>query len=644
MKRDISRRVVFYSKQDMSYDKNLQNAESIIDSFNSEKSFNINDILELYHIKIYFDNDLYRSVWNIETKENYIKTVDLFWDVITSFFIKINNENILNYYDSLDCEYYDSFWTLISQLSVYKRISSSSLNVILDNSKFHIRQLLKQKSIVNHFSRIIKDYLIKSTESAELLLSQFEEDHILSEKPSLFFPNSLKGSDRESIVLKYLDLPNANLNYVRLVINSRTLKLSDKTKLKAKRLEKKQSDNFFKKEVGNSHRVQVSLSKDQNEPYKLENQKSQLIHSYSEKWLNKTKSNKNIFHNFYYLFRYINVQGCIELVSKNHEIDSFERTLTRSKNEYLISFKFRGKNLLSNIQLAMYLHYLQKNEISIENVLSHQVNQVLNQSFEIKGLTISFASENATPLEKIRFIAPELEFLIKQYQCYVEEGFIDFDLIKMSSSQLHLSKVKSRLNKKYVYGKGDEYWKLKRYFFSYQSMLYYIESFEKKYHSFYQLLISENICYEDFKDYQKRDIDYLISNEYLYIDKDDFLRIKNKELIFVIGKLYYEDVLNFWHYSEEIRNEILRMEKSGIVKFENTLFSVEERKYLNFYLNKKEFSNGLDLRNKYLHGTNNSSKDVQQNDYLKLLKLIILIIYKIKDDLNLYEKEQKINS
>ncbi|OBX18062.1 MULTISPECIES: hypothetical protein [Bizionia] len=640
MKRDINR-VVFYSIQDLSKDRNLQNAESLIEKFDSKNLYDINDILELYQIKLYFDNELYRSVWSEETKENYLKTVNSFWETITSFFLKINSENISTHFNSTDYQYYDSFWTLISQLSIHKKISSDSLKEILKNNRFHIRQLLKQKNIVNHFSRIISDFLMDSTESAELLLSQFEEDHILSEKPKLFFPAKLKDSDKESMILNYLDLPNANLNYVKLVVNSRTLKLSDKIKLKAKRLEKKQNDDFFKREAGTSQRVQGSLSKDQDEPFKLENKNGQLTHSYSEKWLNATKSNENIFRNFSYLFRYINEQGCIELVSKNHEIESLERVFMRSKNEYLISFKFHGKSLLSHIQLALYLHYLQENKINLENVLSHQVNEVLNERFEIKGLTISFASENASPLEKIRFIAPELEFLIKQYQCYVEEGFIDFDLIKISSSQLHLSKVKSKLNKKYVYGQGEEYLRLNYYFFSNSSMLYYIEPFKEKYRSFYQLLTNENIGYEDFQDYQKGDIDYLISNNYLYKDKDGFLRIKNQELVFVIGKLHYEDVLNFWHYSEQIRNEILEMEKKGMVKFENTLFTIEERKYLNYYLNKKEFSNGMDLRNKYLHGTNSSSEDEQQNDYQILLKLIILIIYKIKDDLNLYETEQK---
>ena len=640
MKRDLNR-VVFYSIQDLSKDRNLQNAEPLIEKFDSKNLYDINDILELYQIKLYFDNELYRSVWNEETKENYLKKVNLFWEVITSFFIKINSDNISDYFKSTDYQYYDSFWTLINQLNIYKNVSSESLKTIFNNSRFHIRQLLKQKNIINKFSVIIKEYLLDSTESAELLLSQFEEDHILSEKPKLFFPASLKDSDKEDMILKYLDLPNANLNYIKLIINSRTLKLSDKTKLKAKRLEKKQTDEFFKKEAGTSHRVQASLSKDQNEPYKLINNNGQFTHSYSEKWLNATKSNENIFGNFSYLFNYINSQGCIDLVSKTHEIDSLERTFMRSKNEYLISFKFHGKSLLSQIQLAIYLHYLKENNLNIENVLSHQVNEVLNEKFEIKGLTISFGSENASALEKIRFISPELEFLIKQYQSYVEEGFIDFDLIKFSSSQLHLSKVKSKPKKKYAYGTGDEYFRLKYYFFSNQSMLYYIEPFKEKYRTFYQLLISENIGYEDFQEYQKRDIDYLISNDYLYNDKDGFLRIKNQELVFVLGKLHYEDVLNFWHYSETIRNEILEMENRKMIKFENTLFTIEERKYLNYYLNKKEFSNGLDLRNKYSHGTNSSSEDEQQNDYQILLKLIILVIYKIKDDLYLYETEQK---
>ena len=79
-----------------------------------------------------------------------------------------------------------------------------------------------------------------------------------------------------------------------------------------------------------------------------------------------------------------------------------------------------------------------------------------------------------------------------------------------------------------------------------------------------------------------------------------------------------------------------------MVTIENSLFTHEERRYLNYYLNQKEFSNSLDLRNKYLHGTNSSSPEEQENDYKILLKLIILVIHKIKDDLIVFEAEKKL--
>ncbi len=68
---------------------------------------------------------------------------------------------------------------------------------------------------------------------------------------------------------------------------------------------------------------------------------------------------------------------------------------------------------------------------------------------------------------------------------------------------------------------------------------------------------------------------------------------------------------------------------------ENTLFSRLERNYLNFYLNKKEFTNGYDLRNKYLHGTNTFSENEHKNDYYRLIKLIILTLFKIDDDITI---------
>ena len=157
----------------------------------------------------------------------------------------------------------------------------------------------------------------------------------------------------------------------------------------------------------------------------------------------------------------------------------------------------------------------------------NQVNEVLNEKFDIKGLIISFASENVSPLEKIRFTAPELEFLIKQYQCYVEEGFIDFDLIKISSSQLHLSKVKSKLKKKYIYGESIS-----------QTLSYALRAADMGFVAKSALFSPKMAHYKEGKDWQELDSSlYTPINQGIVIlkyarDKEDVVKFYN----FILGK------------------------------------------------------------------------------------------------------------
>lgn len=84
------------------------------------------------------------------------------------------------------------------------------------------------------------------------------------------------------------------------------------------------------------------------------------------------------------------------------------------------------------------------------------------------------------------------------------------------------------------------------------------------------------------------------------------------------------------------------LESGGIVKFESSLFSNPECDYINYYLNKSSFNNGLDLRNMYSHGTQPSgeeSENIHKSNYIIFLRLFILIIIKINDEFCLLDKE-----
>ena len=81
------------------------------------------------------------------------------------------------------------------------------------------------------------------------------------------------------------------------------------------------------------------------------------------------------------------------------------------------------------------------------------------------------------------------------------------------------------------------------------------------------------------------------------------------------------------------------MEKEGLLYFESSLFSKPEQNFFNYYLNKSEFTNSLDLRNKYVHGTQANPEDEgsHKDAYYTYLKLIVLALLKIEDDLIIHK-------
>ena len=58
----------------------------------------INDIIELYQIKVYIDADLYLPSWSEETRENLKIKATKIWSIICLFFNTLSNDNIEAYY------------------------------------------------------------------------------------------------------------------------------------------------------------------------------------------------------------------------------------------------------------------------------------------------------------------------------------------------------------------------------------------------------------------------------------------------------------------------------------------------------------------------------------------------------------------
>lgn len=634
MKRNYLERVVFYSKTDGAVVHNLERVEKLLNTIDLNSDLDIADLLELYDVKLYLDNDLYLLSWNEATKINYKALVDQAWLLIKKFWLGINDFNILSCISYLEYNYNETYWRLINYFQVYKKISKPVFISILDKFPFQITYIMANKNIVQHFDIEISSFLMNYKTAAELLLSRIEEKQS-SDRTEYHFPTCLTLNDRETIMDKYLDNPDANLNYVRLIEKSKDsaqLKLSAKLKLKAKRKAVQLNSQIMEDGYTWREGVQVVLDKDQEDLVNYSRNEGILEVSYSEEYLNSKTTETSLFQVFRKLFAYLDNTGLITLVSKPSELDVMEIIQMQSKNEYVTGTVFLRKSMLSQLQLLIYNDYLKRRNINLEETIEAVVTQYFRKAFDI-DLKLKFPSGSATYLEKIRTLSPEFEFLLRQYQAFVNDGEIDLELLQINSLPLFYSDIRSTVQKKYVYSEHEKIRYLKFIFFSDQSPLHYVKPFNSKYSRLYDLLVSEDVDIDNFANYQRPQIDQLIADDYLMLNNNNCVKLKKKLMLFLIGEMHSANVISYWHYPELIRQTIDDMAKDGLVTFDNKLFTKEELNYFNFYLNKKEYTNGYDLRNKYLHGTNTASENEHHSEYYMLLKIVILAVLKIEDDL-----------
>ncbi|WP_109300594.1 hypothetical protein [Aquimarina sp. AU474] len=627
-------RVVFYSKEDMAIGHSLIKAEKLLDDYNSEQIFTINDLLEYYNIKIYFENDFFLTKWDESKKNKYLKTVELNWNLLKQKLLQISDSNIEEILNELEYNYKSNFWDLIHKLSVFKNISQSKFSEILNGFSYHINYILPQKNIVQKFNKEIKCFLLSYEKSAEIILSQFEEK-TNKKLIKIFFPKSLSYSDKEYIIDKYLDYDDANFNYIRLVERSKDsndLKLSDKTRHKAKKKSKEQNNEILEKGHTWNIRVQSGLSKDQDEPVTFKNNEGLFEATYSEKFLDKIDDEISLFNMFKHLFNYTDETSLITLVSKKSELDVMERVFMKSKHEYETGQVFTKKEMLSTLQIHLFDNYLRRKDSGIEQLINSFISH-LNELLISNKLVFQIRNSDSEYIGKIRTILPDFDFLLKQYKNLADDGSIDLELLQMSSKAIGFSQITSQVKSKYIYSNDNLILQLKHLFFSDQSHLFYTESYGTKYKNLFDLITQENVTLDDFANYQKDTIQNLIRDGYLKINQENKVEIERITLIYVIRELHRNELLNYWHYPKFVRNEIDLMIKEKKLLTEDTLFSEEEIKYLNFYLNKKIYTNGYDLRNKYLHGTNVQSEQKHKNDYYLILKIITLTLLKIEDDI-----------
>jgi len=625
--------VKFYSKTDMSGGYYLRKAEQIFNDFDESLKYNdINQIIELYNTCCYLDEGLYLESWSEYQKKKYNEIAKKFKSSIGKCFSKIDEDNIWDIYYQIDSLYNDDFWKLFENFKIYKRLSGEIFKKLLTHDHVSLYDVLACKSIVNYYGIELTEYLLNDNGSAELLLREYAEAKTNNEK-KCYFPKVLGETEKIKIITDYIESDSTNSNYLKLIYETQStpeLPIPDKVKLAAKRMYTKKLNEIFETGVKFSYGAQVSFRNDQDEVVKSGIVNRDICVSYSRDWIKQNQDYPTLLNNFIYLFEYTDTQFRVQHVSKTSQMGIFERTLgVKGKKEYLTGTAFNQLQGLAMLQLISYDRELKDINIHIEDLVEWFFRDYLKGEFEVEGFYIKLPSEDSTYLEKCRTLVSEIDSILKQFKLYVEDGEIDHELLQLSSEHLFFKDIPSLIKTKYIYGNSKEYNTASFYLFSDQSPLYHIKMYDK-YNKLPQLLCNENLTREEFDEYQRQGIDWLLENKYLYTDKTGYLKLDLLK-VGIIKELFDNEVLCLG-YSELFSKQLEELETKGVIMYESSLFSKPEQNYFNYLLNKAEFSNGLDLRNRYLHGTQSNDEKVHEQDYFIFLKIMILIVIKINEE------------
>ena len=160
---------------------------------------------------------------------------------------------------------------------------------------------------------------------------------------------------------------------------------------------------------------------------------------------------------------------------------------------------------------------------------------------------------------------------------------------------------------------------------------------DEEYNCLYELLMNTTVNISEYEEYQRNGIKWLITKGILKQDSQGNLTLRDKLEAIILCDLYKNGfVSNQFLERFQLNKPLKNLQQKCWIYNESSLFAKHECDYLDFYLNKSKFTNGQDLRNTYLHGTQRkrgADIDLHRVNYYRLLMFVVMAIIKINEEL-----------
>lgn len=611
----------------------FQKAIPILDAFDSENSYDLNQVIELANVvKITKSIECPTNLSLAKFNEYKVKT-DEISRFVCSYFNVLNLDDLELLFQSVEYIYSLCMLELLEKFGLIEKISEVCVKNLIDKKIVSLFDILRCKGWVKRFNLVITDCMKDNKEAAEIII-KYHLTEKFSKKENVTFPCALTEERKIDILGYYVERFSApNPTYLELIENAPVLgdfHIDDKLRLKAKKAREQFWTKHFSEKPSMSFGCSAGfrdMDEEKNEYYD-EKERCQCCF-YSKKWVREHKDFPTLLNNFIYLFDFFDSElRCQFVLRRNRQIDDLLPLIDGIKY-YPINSSFSTNRMICCAIMSAYMNELANYGICIEDLFEYFFNEYLKENFSISGFCFNKPSTTSL-LERNKLLCSELDSILKQMKCYLEEGLVDRELIAISSKPVNVGEIKSFQKQKYIYQNGKDLQDEMRFLFSYDLM--FGMDFEwNGYESPVQLIASNKITLEHFSKSARDWVAWLVDRGD-FIFKADGVFGLNVVRCRLLRNLYENGVLCFAYRTEEEKKILSELLDDGEIDVENTLFSRQERDYFNFMLNKKEFSNGFELRNKFIHGSFYGSNEELRKAYIEILKIFTMIVVKINEE------------
>ena len=619
-------KIKYYDSSDLAYDYMIERAIQFVDQYGESPNFNnINLVLAAYNVYLLLTKAKLKSAYlhYASIAKTYIKHCNI-------YFSNLNNDNIKCSHNIPMQLYQEDYWQLFNNTKLYYSIDKKIVKFLLYKLTPSLTAILKHPQIVNVYSREITCYIIKNQYSILFILDYYFTYNKESTK-KFILPKELTSKILLWLINKKLSSNNISPQYLRLIENSTnsTLIIPDKMKVKAKRCRKQIESEILSTNSSMISNMKI-VFKNIDELIKIDFQPPNLTITLDKSWIDENNHNDYLFANLFIFYFICDINYRAKFIANKTDSTKLEDLISKplGLNDYFQPLLSRIQEDLAHLFIMSYDKLLLTQNKRIEDLLKWFYTEFIAEEFHVHKFIFNSSSTNTTFIEKCRNLCSEIDSILKQYQLYYENNDIDRDLLEINSKPLLFSQLESYDKNKYAYIVDTEYINSMNLLFSDQSYLNLITKLLDANKTFISEIINPTIdlFLTDFDESQKKLIKKLQQQQLIILNQQNQI-IAKKNNIEVLKDFYENSCICNKAYQKQLNK--LNIES----KYTNSLFSTSEVDYLNFILNKKQFPNGHDLRNKYIHGSQSQNEISQLNDYYLLLMIHCFIALKIYDEL-----------